>query len=289
MSLTNPKTVVTEERLAEFYQAILPYIGGIEVDNVLSSSSENPVQNKIITGALDNKLGKVSGATQNDIAIFDANGGVADSSVLISSLPTIAPTPASGLTENEIVSTVNSVTATNANAPSLYGIQKYSNEKTVRRILSGGNIPSGTTMTATGIGTWFDGDPSTIVPSTDEADWWYDAAFVIPVYYVLTSDTSIVTDKTYYTRSGSGTEQDPYVYTVVANPVVGDIGTYYEQYSDDIDLSFKFDPSSKEPIGLGGYILDTTTGKICIKFANSITPLKARIAVDITYTRNEVV
>lgn len=29
MSLTNPKDVVTEERLSEFYQAILPYLGGM--------------------------------------------------------------------------------------------------------------------------------------------------------------------------------------------------------------------------------------------------------------------
>ena len=29
MSLTNPKTVVTEERLSEFYQGILPYLGGM--------------------------------------------------------------------------------------------------------------------------------------------------------------------------------------------------------------------------------------------------------------------
>ena len=198
----------------------------------------------------------------------------------------IAPTPSGSLTESTVVDTVNSAINTNNNAPSLFTVQKYSNEKTVRRVLNGANIPSGTSMTATGIGTWFDGDISTIVPSTDEADWWYDSAFIVPVYYVLTSDTSIVTGKTYYTRSGTAPN---YTYTVVASPVVADIGTYYEQYSDDIELSFKFDPSSGEPTALGGYILDTTTGKLCIKFANSITPLKARIAVDITYTRNEVV
>lgn len=46
--------------------------------------------------------------------------------------------------------------------------------------------------------------------------------------YVLTSDATIVQGKPYYTRSGSGTEQDPYVYTPVATPVQADIGTYYE-------------------------------------------------------------
>lgn len=48
--------------------------------------------------------------------------------------------------------------------------------------------------------------------------------------YHLTDDVAIDSNKTYYTRSGSGTEQDPYVYTEVGNPVVADIGTYYEKY-----------------------------------------------------------
>ena len=250
----------------------------IDVSNLPLTVTDGIIINSV------NKIDKVSTAIQNDIAIFDANGGVADSNVLISSLPTIAPTPSSGLTESDIVDAVNSATATNANTPSLYGVQQYSNEKTVRRVLNGANIPSGTSMTATGIGTWFDGDISTIVPSTDEADWWYDSAFIVPVYYVLTSDTSIVTGKTYYTRSGTAPN---YTYTVVASPVVADIGTYYEQYSDDVDISIKFDPSG-DTATLGGYIFDSTTGKICIKFGNSITVDTARIAVDITYTRNEV-
>ena len=33
MSLTNPKSVVTEERLEEFYIGILPYLGGTFVIN----------------------------------------------------------------------------------------------------------------------------------------------------------------------------------------------------------------------------------------------------------------
>ena len=221
---------------------------------------------------------KVGTATQNDIAIFDANGGVADSSVLISSLPTISPTPSSNPTESDIVDAVNLASSNNANAPSLYGVQQWTNEKKVRRVLNGANIPSGVTANATGIGTWDDNVPPT------EADWWYDAAFIVPVYYKPTTDTVIVTGKTYYTQDTSTT---PYTYTVVANPVVADIGTYYEQYSDDVEISIKFDPSGDTTV-LGGYILDTTNGKICIKFANSIDITKARIAVDLTYTRNEV-
>lgn len=43
--------------------------------------------------------------------------------------------------------------------------------------------------------------------------------------YSLTSDVAIVSGKTYYTRRGSSPN---YTYTPVANPVVTDIGTYYE-------------------------------------------------------------
>lgn len=48
------------------------------------------------------------------------------------------------------------------------------------------------------------------------------------IQYVLTSDVAIDPSKTYYTRSGSGTAEDPYVFTPVENPDVADIGTYYE-------------------------------------------------------------
>lgn len=48
--------------------------------------------------------------------------------------------------------------------------------------------------------------------------------------YHLTEDTTIDITKTYYTRSGTGTEEDPYVYTVVDNPDVSEISTYYEKY-----------------------------------------------------------
>ena len=57
--------------------------------------------------------------------------------------------------------------------------------------------------------------------------------------------------------------------------------------SKNIDIAFKFDPqvNNGEVVVLGGYILDTTTGKLCIKFANTVYNAQL-IAVDITYTRN---
>ena len=114
------------------------------------------------------------------------------------------------------------------------------NERRVRRTLDGSNVPSGTTVTATGIGTWTDKDVSQIV-SSDETDWWYDSAFIIP----------------------NNIDQN------------------------SVDISLKFDPTG-DAVTLGGYILDTSTGKICIKFGNSIDTTTAKIAVDITYQSSEV-
>ena len=56
-----------------------------------------------------------------------------------------------------------------------------------------------------------------------------DKIYYVPVYtYALTSDVEIVEGKTYYTRTGSGTDEDPYVYTPVEEPDVSELSTYYE-------------------------------------------------------------
>ena len=46
--------------------------------------------------------------------------------------------------------------------------------------------------------------------------------------YKATTDQAVVSGKKYFTRSGSGTAQDPYVYTKVATPATADIASYYE-------------------------------------------------------------
>ena len=46
--------------------------------------------------------------------------------------------------------------------------------------------------------------------------------------YNKTADSAVDQSKVYYTRSGSGTEESPYVYAEVASPVAADLGTYYE-------------------------------------------------------------
>ena len=46
--------------------------------------------------------------------------------------------------------------------------------------------------------------------------------------YQPTSDTAVDASKTYYTRTGSGSQADPYVYTAVEYPVTAELLTYFE-------------------------------------------------------------
>ena len=57
MSLTNPKDVITEERLAEFYQQILPYLGGMPevLANKFSKSDLYSTDEKIVGQWTDGK------------------------------------------------------------------------------------------------------------------------------------------------------------------------------------------------------------------------------------------
>ena len=71
--------------------------------------------------------------------------------------------------------------------------------------------------------------------------------------YVLTIDTEIDPEKTYYTRSG---EEGSYVYTPVANPVVSELPTYYESAETKI-LSLTEMPLTLTVSGAG--IGSTTT------------------------------
>lgn len=49
----------------------------------------------------------------------------------------------------------------------------------------------------------------------------------------LTEDEVVDPNKTYYARSGSGTGEDPYVYSVVLEPSDDDVATYYELVGAD--------------------------------------------------------
>lgn len=82
--------------------------------------------------------------------------------------------------------------------------------------------------------------------------------------YELTSDVELVSGKTYYTRSGSGTEESPYVYTPVAEPDVSDIATYYEKIiNGGVTVTAKYPGLFGNKIAIvintseNGYIVDT--------------------------------
>ena len=51
--------------------------------------------------------------------------------------------------------------------------------------------------------------------------------------YERTSDTEVVPGKVYFTRTGSGTSQDPYVYTPVTQPKQEELSSYFELQIDD--------------------------------------------------------
>lgn len=61
-----------------------------------------------------------------------------------------------------------------------------------------------------------------------------------PTGYEITPDTSVISQKSYYTRSGSGTEESPYTYTVVSNPSGNphSLGYYqtYDYSADSCDI-----------------------------------------------------
>jgi len=79
-------------------------------------------------------------------------------------------------------------------------------------------------------------------PDIDDIDNYYEygitgySYFPITTDYSKTSDRSVEAGKTYYTRSGEGTGDDPYVYTSVANPVNEDLDKYYEYNGSPVSL-----------------------------------------------------
>ena len=85
--------------------------------------------------------------------------------------------------------------------------------------------------------TWSDSEDtwkSTEEPNKHEFTWT-DGKI-----YKKTEDTSIVSGKTYYTRSGEGTDDDPYVYTAVASPSASHLDEYYEvEYNDSATITIK--------------------------------------------------
>ena len=88
----------------------------------------------------------------------------------------------------------------------------------------------------------------------------------IPRQFVLTSDTTIIINKNYYTRSGDGSDNNPFVYTLVSSPVAGEIANYYEdllEYTINIENTPILPNSLMIRLDNGLYVLrDDGNGKI---------------------------
>lgn len=190
--------------------------------------------------------------------------------------------------EETVVSAVNLAQSNDDHVASLYGIQQWTNEKTKRFMIEGTatNSPIG----QTGIGSWISDASSKLVRAVatgtenPQSLGWYEVDETTHLY-ALTTDTSVYVDpvthiaKKYWT---SVIDESTWFY-------VGAIAEIDTADSNDIEVAIKYDPSTNEPITLGGYIIDTDTGRICIRFANMIFDTEhAKVGVNITYTRNEV-
>lgn len=185
-------------------------------------------------------------------------------------------------TEALVVDAVNSATATSDRINSLYGTQQWSNEKNKRFIVEG--AASDSMIGSSGIGTWIGEDDEVIqvTPVGNEnpsSEGWYEIDFNNdPPIYILSTDTAVQPNKKYFSQVIDESDWLP----------LDILKTINADDSDDIGVSLKFDPKTNEPITLGGYIIDTDTGNMCIKFGNSISDTEhARVAIDITYTRND--
>lgn len=65
-----------------------------------------------------------------------------------------------------------------------------------------------------------------------EGKWYFQRVN----HYDKTTDTVLDPEKTYYTRTGQGTDEDPYIYTAVETPDISEIDSYYEVSGFDYGL-----------------------------------------------------
>ena len=185
--------------------------------------------------------------------------------------------------EEKVVAAVNGAGATpqTDKISSLYGLNKWTNEKTKRFIVVGTNGAIG----SSGIGTFPEDEDATVtevIPVGNEnpssLGWYEINTNVTPKRYILSSDSAVVTEKKYFTEV---IDESDWLSLSILTSIDA-------ESSDDISVNLKFDPITNEAIVLGGYIIDTWTGNICVKFGNSIKDItNARVAIDITYTRND--
>ena len=152
---------------------------------------------------------------------------------------TMNPAPSPSVTEDAVVTAIDGATKTNDEVASLFGIQRWTNVKTIRLMIESG-------IGHYGVGEWQDTIVGTPTKATETGTWgWY-----------YNENLKKLAD---LTKNGY-----------------------------DYELAFKF-KSDTEVVTLGGYILDTDTGCICIRFANYVMDTaNTKIAVDINIVRNDI-
>ena len=200
----------------------------------------------------------ISSASNGQALLYDSSASKWKNQNLPAGGHTMSPTPSSSVTESDVVSAVSGASNTNNNVASLFGVGNWSNVLR-KRVLYSGSIAQG----ATGIGYWPDATELTALEAMSVSDratkegsgtgnygWWYNAAFKDP-------------------NVASG---------------LNDLST-----DDNTDVAIMFDPyAGKESLVLGGYIIDTDTGYMCIKFGKGVGTATHRVGVDLTITRNNV-
>lgn len=177
MSLTNPKNVITEERLAEFYQQILPYLGGMPdlLANKFSKSDLYSADEKIIGRWIDGKpiyqktvsLGNLPNKTTKDVAHSISNLAdiVSVSAVrkhpgdsIFSELPYVHDTTVNYQIGIAIDTTNITIYSRNTDSSPFIGYVTLQYTKTTDSSVEIGNDTDYST-TEKIVGTWIDGKP----------------------------------------------------------------------------------------------------------------------------------
>ena len=113
--------------------------------------------------------------------------------------------------------------------------------------------------------------------------------------YVQTQDAHIDPAKVYYTRSGSGTQQDPYVYAAVEEPTDAGLSSYYELSIDsgianyvNTHLALMGDGLHVVPTS-GGYYLVIANDGVSVYDSQSNLVTKFGESIDFSSTRPQYI
>lgn len=192
--------------------------------------------------------------TPNDVlrgATFHDRSGTSQTGTV--DIHTMTPTPNASLTRSDLQTAIASAVTEggiNDDVVSAWAVGNWSNTMT-QRVIYSGTIAVGDT----GIGTWV--SDSELAALRAESD--------------LTVREAMETTGT----GGYGWWKDSHFLGLDA----------YNDY--EIKIKYKLQ-SNDEVITLGGFILDTDTGCLCIKFGSEIQNAGNVVAVDVTITQNNI-